>query len=50
MSEKAGKKPRTWELSGSHKDMPDLDLSPDKPEDMRSDFTHNDKVLSYNLK
>lgn len=42
--EKAGKKPRVWELGGSNKDLPILDRSKDKPEDVRSDFTLNNEV------
>lgn len=44
-SEKAGKKPRVWELGGNTRDLPVLDRSKDKPEDARSDFTHNDEMI-----
>lgn len=43
--EKAGKKPRVWELGGNNKDLPILDRSKDKPEDVRSDFSHNDEMI-----
>lgn len=37
--EKAGKKPRIWELSGSTQDVQSLERTVDKPEDMQSHFT-----------
>ncbi|KAJ8684405.1 hypothetical protein QAD02_020197 [Eretmocerus hayati] len=33
--EKAGKKPRVWELSGTNKDLADLERTKDKPEEAR---------------
>lgn len=42
---KAGKKPRVWELNGNQKDIPDLDWSKDKPDDVKSDFTNNDRMV-----
>lgn len=44
-SDKAGKKPRVWELGGNNKDIPSLDRSKDKPEDARSDFRHDDEMI-----
>lgn len=43
--EKAGKKPRVWELGGSTKDVAVLDRSKDKAEDMRSDFTSTNEMI-----
>lgn len=51
--EKAGKKPRVWELGGNNKDLPNLDRSKDKPEDAKSDYTVDNEVgksFSYNGK
>uniref|UniRef100_A0A6M2DGC6 Putative signal recognition particle n=1 Tax=Xenopsylla cheopis TaxID=163159 RepID=A0A6M2DGC6_XENCH len=39
--EKAGKKPRIWELGGGAQDLPTLDRSKDRPEDAKSNFTHS---------
>ncbi|KAG4076338.1 hypothetical protein HA402_005781 [Bradysia odoriphaga] len=44
-SDKAGKKPRVWELGGNNKDIPSLDRSKDRPEDARSDFRHDDEMI-----
>lgn len=44
-TDKAGKKPRVWELGGNNKDIPSLDRSKDKPEDARSDFRHDDEMI-----
>lgn len=43
--DRTGKKPRVWELGGNNKDIPTLDRSTDKPEDARSDFRHDDKMI-----
>lgn len=43
--EKAGKKPRVWELGGNNKDLPVLDRSKDRPEDARSDFKTDNEVI-----
>lgn len=43
--EKAGKKPRVWDLGGTNKDLVTLDRSKDKPEDVRSDFTPQDEMI-----
>lgn len=43
--EKAGKKPRVWDLGGSAKDAVILDRSKDRPEDMRSDFTSTNQMI-----
>lgn len=42
---KAGKQARVWDLGGSSKDVPILDRSKDKPEDMRSDFTSSNQMI-----
>lgn len=44
-SSKAGKKPRIWDLGGNTRDLPSLDRSKDKPEDMRSDFTAENEMI-----
>lgn len=43
--EKAGKKPRKWDLGGNSNDLIDLDRSKDKPEDARSDYTNSNKMV-----
>uniref|UniRef100_A0A6B2EIR4 Putative signal recognition particle receptor alpha subunit n=1 Tax=Phlebotomus kandelakii TaxID=1109342 RepID=A0A6B2EIR4_9DIPT len=43
--DKAGKKPRVWELGGTNKDLVTLDRSKDKPEDVKSDFTANNEMI-----
>ncbi len=43
--DRAGKKPRVWELGGNNKDIPSLDRSKDKEEDARSGFRHDDKMI-----
>lgn len=43
--EKAGKKPRVWELGGTNRDLPNLDRSKDKPEDARSDYTMDNEMI-----
>lgn len=40
-----GKAARVWDLSGTTKDMPNLDRSKDKPEDMQSNFTHQNDMV-----
>lgn len=40
-----GKSARVWDLSGTTKDMPNLDRSKDKPEDMQSNFTHQNDMV-----
>ncbi|XP_077291640.1 signal recognition particle receptor alpha [Arctopsyche grandis] len=37
--DKAGKKPRVWDLGGGSRDLPDLDRSKDKPEDAKSEYS-----------
>lgn len=44
-TERAGKKNRTWELDGNKNDLPNLDRTKDKPEDMRSNFTNTDRMV-----
>ncbi|XP_017775628.1 PREDICTED: signal recognition particle receptor subunit alpha homolog [Nicrophorus vespilloides] len=44
-SEKAGKKPRVWELSGSTKDLGTLERTTDRPEDMKSHFTPDEEIV-----
>ena len=34
-----------WELNGNKQDLPNLDWSKDKPEDYKSDFTNNDRMV-----
>lgn len=43
--QKSGKQMRVWDLGGNTKDLPNLDRSKDRPEDMRSDFTANDQMI-----
>ena len=43
--DRSGKKPRVWELNGNKQDLPNLDWSKDKPEDYKSDFTNNDRMV-----
>ncbi|XP_044747878.1 signal recognition particle receptor subunit alpha homolog isoform X2 [Coccinella septempunctata] len=43
--ERAGKKPRIWELSGSNKDLGSLERTTDKPEDMKSHFTPDTEIV-----
>lgn len=42
--ERAGKKPRIWELGGTNKDLGSLERTTDKPEDMKSHFTPDTEV------
>ncbi|KAG5875102.1 hypothetical protein JTB14_020235 [Gonioctena quinquepunctata] len=44
-SEKAGKKPRKWDLGGTNKDLEVLERTTDKPEDMRSNFTPDTEIV-----
>lgn len=43
--EKAGKKPRVWELGGTNKDLTTLDRSKDKPDDAKSDFKSDNEMI-----
>uniref|UniRef100_A0AAG5DR28 SRP54-type proteins GTP-binding domain-containing protein n=1 Tax=Anopheles atroparvus TaxID=41427 RepID=A0AAG5DR28_ANOAO len=43
--QKSGKQMRVWDLGGNTKDLPNLDRSKDRPEDVRSDFTANDQMI-----
>lgn len=43
--DKAGKKPRKWELGGTNQEAKTLDFSRDKPEDARSDFTSSNQMI-----
>nr|XP_040239623.2 signal recognition particle receptor subunit alpha homolog [Anopheles coluzzii] len=40
-----GKQMRVWDLGGNTKDLPNLDRSKDRPEDVKSDFTPNDQII-----
>ncbi|KAJ8912650.1 hypothetical protein NQ315_012726 [Exocentrus adspersus] len=44
-SEKAGKKPRVWDLGGTNKDLQNLERTTDKPEDMKSHFTPDTEIV-----
>lgn len=46
-AEKAGKKPRIWDLGGSTKDLETLERTTDRPEDMKSHFTPDTEVPSF---
>lgn len=37
--EKAGKKPRVWDLGGTAKDLQSLERTTDKPEDIQKNYT-----------
>ncbi|XP_055620846.1 signal recognition particle receptor subunit alpha homolog [Toxorhynchites rutilus septentrionalis] len=43
--QKSGKQMRVWDLGGNSKDVPNLDRSKDKPEDVRSDFSPNNEMI-----
>jgi signal recognition particle receptor subunit alpha len=43
-AEKAGKKPRIWDLGGTNKDLETLERTTDKPEDIKSHFTPDTEV------
>lgn len=42
---KSGKQARVWDLGGTNRDLPNLDRSKDKPEDIKSDFTHDNEMI-----
>ncbi|CAO1441202.1 unnamed protein product [Diamesa serratosioi] len=44
-TERTGKKNRTWELDGNKNDLPNLDRTKDKPEDVKSNFTNTDRMV-----
>ncbi|GJQ87634.1 putative signal recognition particle, alpha subunit, N-terminal [Trypoxylus dichotomus] len=44
-SEKAGKKPRVWELSGSPKDLKSLERTVDKPNESQNNFVLNTELV-----
>jgi signal recognition particle receptor subunit alpha len=44
-NEKKKKAARVWELNGNAKDAESLDRTKDRPEDAKSDFTSNDKIV-----
>ncbi|KAG5672737.1 hypothetical protein PVAND_002838 [Polypedilum vanderplanki] len=48
-SEKKKKTDRVWELNGNSKDAITLDRSKDRPEDIKSDFTHLDKMVGQSI-
>lgn len=43
--QKSGKQMRVWDLAGNTRDLPNLDRSKDKPEDIKSDFTPTDAII-----
>ncbi|CAD7087777.1 unnamed protein product [Hermetia illucens] len=43
--EKTMKKPRVWDLGGSNRDLPNLDRSKDKPEDIQNCFTAENQII-----
>ncbi|CAH0560813.1 unnamed protein product [Brassicogethes aeneus] len=43
--EKAGKKPRVWDLGGTNKDLETLERTTDRPEDMKSHFTPDTEIV-----
>lgn len=43
--DKSGKKPRVWDLGGNNRDLPNLDRSKDKPEDIKSDYTVDNEMI-----
>lgn len=43
--QKSGKQMRVWDLGGNTRDLPNLDRSKDKPEDMKSDFTPTNAII-----
>uniref|UniRef100_A0A182QWA7 SRP54-type proteins GTP-binding domain-containing protein n=1 Tax=Anopheles farauti TaxID=69004 RepID=A0A182QWA7_9DIPT len=43
--QKSGKQMRVWDLSSNTKDLPNLDRSKDRPEDVKSEFTANDQII-----
>lgn len=48
-AEKAGKKPRIWDLGGTTKDLQTLERTTDRPEDMKSHFTPDTEVYLFFL-
>ncbi|XP_060532432.1 signal recognition particle receptor subunit alpha homolog [Cylas formicarius] len=44
-TEKAGKKPRVWDLGGTNKDLQSLERTTDKPEDIKSHFTADTEIV-----
>lgn len=47
-NEKAGKKPRIWDLGGTTRDLENLERTTDKPEDIKSHFTPDTEVKNNN--
>lgn len=43
--QKSGKQMRVWDLGGNSRDVPNLDRSKDKPEDVKSDFTPTNAII-----
>lgn len=43
--EKAGKKPRIWDLGGNTKDLATLERTTDKPENFKSHYTPDTEVI-----
>ncbi|CAG9858623.1 unnamed protein product [Phyllotreta striolata] len=43
--EKAGKKPRVWDLGGTNKDLETLERTTDRPEDIKSNFTPDTEIV-----
>ncbi|GLV35247.1 Signal recognition particle receptor alpha [Carabus blaptoides fortunei] len=43
--EKAGKKPRVWELGGNSKDLANLERTTDRPEDVQSHYTPDEEIV-----
>ncbi|XP_066154412.1 signal recognition particle receptor subunit alpha homolog [Euwallacea fornicatus] len=43
--EKAGKKPRVWDLGGTNKDLGNLERTSDRPEDAKSHFTPDTEIV-----
>lgn len=46
-SEKAGKKPRVWDLGGTTRDLQNLERTTDKPADEDNNFTVDREVNIY---
>ena len=47
--EKAGKKPRIWDLGGTNKDLENLERTVDKPVDSERNFTLNTEVREIKI-
>ncbi|KAJ3659069.1 hypothetical protein Zmor_010777 [Zophobas morio] len=45
VNEKAGKKPRIWDLGGTNKDLETLERTVDKPEDIKSHYTPDTEIV-----